>query len=192
MGQGHIDFGGLCIDGCTVPVLDLGDGPPLQRLTLRSLIVGDFLLPDESVQGPRVEDSIFERVFGVQGATSFPTWVVGCSAESYDDASTNADILRDGTLPVGVRVALTMLRKLFVQRGHGRKENALSRGMAQDARGRARRLLPILQSEGLAFAVSAKGTTLWHPVQGQRRRAQAMLDSPTTSQDPFLRRARSL
>ena len=44
---------------------------------------------------------------------------------------------------LGVRVCLTVLKKLYEQRGAGRKENALHRGLD----GHARRLVPdVLQS----------------------------------------------
>jgi hypothetical protein len=187
-----VAFGGLTIEGGTVPVLDLGDGPLPSGLTLRSLVVGDFQGPESSPTDFVLHDCLFERVFGFESASSFPAWIQCCDAVSFDDAATNADIMRSDTLPVGVRVALTMLRKLFLQRGHGRKENALSRGMGQDAQSRVRSLLPRLHSEGIAFATSARGTTMWHPVQGQRRRVQAMLDAPGSSSDPFLVFARSL
>lgn len=187
-----VDFGHLTIEGGTLPVLDLGDGPLPSGLTLMSLVVRDFQAPESDPPAFHLHDCLFERVFGYQSAAAFPDWLKNCDAESFDDAATNADILRSAALPVGVRVGLTMLRKLFLQRGHGRKENALSRGMAQDAKTRVRKLLPILQTEGIAFATTARGSTLWHPVQGQRRRVQAMLDAPATSNDPFLIKARAL
>lgn len=190
--QDDVDFGLLTIEGGSLPVLDLGDGPLPRGLTLKSVVVGEFHAPESSPTDLNLVDCLFERVFGYDGSTAFPSWIVDCDAENFDDTATNAEILRTSDMPIGVRVGLTMLRKLFLQRGHGRKENALSRGMDQSAQSQVRKLLAILKAEGIAFSMSARGTALWHPVQGQRRRVQAMLDAPSTSDDSFLIKARAL
>ena len=139
-----------------------------------------------------LRECCLDRVFGYQSAAGFPHWMHECQGEAFDDATTNAEILRTETIPLGTRVALTILRKLYRQRGHGRKENALSRGMEQRAQGVAKAILPILRAEGLAFSSVAQSGTQWHPVQGQRRRANAMLDNPTGTSDTFIARVSRL
>lgn len=188
--QREIDFGRITVEGGTLPVLDLGDGPMPRGLKLKSVIIGEFHAPEQSPMGFQLEDCVFERVFGYDSSTSFPDWIKGCDGIVFDDAATNADILRLSELPLGIRVALTVLRKLFFQRGSGRKENALFRGMAQDAQAIAKSLLPVLQSEGIAFPATTRGNKMWYPIQGERRRVQEILDAPTRTSDPFIRRAR--
>ncbi|WP_243303808.1 NACHT domain-containing protein [Geothrix oryzisoli] len=188
----EIDFGGITIKDGMLPLLDLGDGPIPKRLTLKSIMIGDFHAPESAPTDLQIEDCLFERVFGYDSAKSFPEWIKGCDGDIFDDVSTNADILRSTEMPIGIRVALTMLRKLYFQRGNGRKENALSRGMGQEAQAKVRNLLALLQSEGIAFTATVRGTKLWHPVQGQRRRVQSMLEAPMNSSDPFLVRARAV
>lgn len=60
-----------------------------------------------------------------------------CDFEEFSDARTNADIF-ELQLPEGTKVLLTVLKKLFMQRGSGRRESAFTRGLDH----RARRLVP--------------------------------------------------
>lgn len=181
-----VDFGSLTITNAASPSLDLSELPAMSGLVLEAVEIGELVAPATDAPGLEMRRCTFERVYGYQSAAAFPAWMSDCDAIEFDDASTNAEILRTERVPLQVRVALTILRKLFRQRGHGRKEKALSRGMDQNAQGCVPRILPLLKSEGLAFDTAAKGTTLWHPVQGQRRRANEMLDAGHQSHDPFL------
>jgi hypothetical protein len=187
-----LDCAGLTISNAAAPSFDLSEQPIPTGLVLDSVAIDEFIAPLADVSGLTMRNCIFARVFGYQSASAFPSWMSDCDAVDFDDASTNAEILRTERMPLPVRVALTILRKLFRQRGHGRKEKALWRGMDQIAQRWVPKVLPILKSEGLAFDTTAKGTTLWHPVQGQRRRANEMLDAPDQSHDPFLIAVRAL
>lgn len=188
----HIDFEKLTIAGATIPVLDLSEGPIPKGLHLKDLIIHRFHAPESTPKDLIIQDCLFETAFGIHGDDSIPEWITNCTAVVFDGATTNADILRRESLPIGVRVALTVLRKLFIQHGHGRKENALSRGMSQEAQRRVGPLLSLIASERIAFSLSVRGESLWHPIQGQRRRVQEMIDAPMTSRDPFLVEARML
>lgn len=121
-----------------------------------------------------------------------PAMFESCEIGQFDDEATNASILRAEHALVPVRVVLTMLRKLYRQRGGGRKQKALSRGMDQAAQAFVPRLLTLLRSEHLTFNTVAQGEPLWHPVHGQRRRVNAMLESAGTSTDPLFAKARLL
>jgi len=55
----------------------------------------------------------------------------GCDYELVQLAATNADVM-DSQLPDGIKVLLTILRKLFIQPGKGRRESALVRGLDTD------------------------------------------------------------
>ena len=105
-------------------------------------------------------------------------------------ADTTAGVL-DLDLPLGTRVCLTVLKKIYERRGSGRKENALYRGMDD----RARRLVPgvlqVLQSEKLVFRYRRKSETIW--LAGRdRRRAGRLIAAPSASGDAAMKKCGEL
>ena len=98
---------------------------------------------------------------------------------------TTADVL-SLDLPMGVRVCLTVLKKLYEQSGSGRKENALHRGLDYRARRYVPDVLRLLQSEKLALPDKSRGTTIWRPDRSQRARVGRMLAAPTAEKDSVL------
>ena len=97
-------------------------------------------------------------------------------------ANTTSDFL-NLDIALGKRVCLTILKKLYQQRGAGRRENALQRGLDH----RASRLVPdvleVLRSEGLAIVERWRGNTVWRPVRGCRPRVGRIISAPATVVD---------
>ncbi len=115
-----------------------------------------------------------------------------CIIEDFVEAAeTTADVL-GLQLPLGTRVCITVLKKLYERRGSGRKENALHRGLDHHARRLVPDVLSVLQSEGLAMPYKAKGTTIWLPDRSSMRRVGRMIAAPTSSHDPVLQRCSQL
>ncbi|MEW6337684.1 MAG: NACHT domain-containing protein [Acidobacteriota bacterium] len=115
-----------------------------------------------------------------------------CIIESFaTPAATTAAVLSLG-LPLGTRVVLTILKKLYQRRGAGRKENALFRGLDH----RARRLVPaalgLIQHEGLAVPCKRGEDTIWLPDRSAMRRVGKVIAAPTSYDDPLLRAAADL
>jgi hypothetical protein len=110
-----------------------------------------------------------------------------CIIENFvESAETTAAVL-SLELPLGIRVCLTVLKKLYERRGSGRKENALHRGLDHHARRVVPEVLKVLHSENLASPYKAKGTTIWLPDRSSRQRVGRMIAAPTSSNDPALR-----
>ena len=95
-------------------------------------------------------------------------------------------------LPLGIRVCLTILKKLYEQSGTARKENALHRGLDSHARRLVPDVLRVLQSEGLAFQDRVRGTTLWRPDRSKRARVGKIIAAPSLSDDFVLQQCGDL
>jgi len=87
---------------------------------------------------------------------------------------------------------LSILKKLYAQRGAARKENALYRGLDQRERALVPRILDLLEREGLAAPGRSGGTVLWVPTRPSTARVLAMLTAPTTCSDPLMVTVRRL
>jgi hypothetical protein len=102
-------------------------GAIIRHSSIESFLVGDGLTRSSL----RIEDSIIGRVYGVPTAEGLPNGVfIGCDFGAFDDASTNAAVLRLD-LPPSLKALMTILRKLYLQAGGGRKVAALRRGTTQ-------------------------------------------------------------
>jgi len=115
-----------------------------------------------------------------------------CEIEEFSaEASTTNSVLALD-LPLGVRVLLTVVKKLYERRGSGRRENALFRGLDH----RSRRIVPVvlklLQREGLATFCKRGTDTIWLSDRASRKRVGRIIASPTAADDPLLSAARAL
>lgn len=114
-----------------------------------------------------------------------------CIIENYVEAvQTTASVLML-SLPLGTRVCITVLKKIYERRGSGRKENGLYRGMDHRARRVVPEVLRVLQTEGLAFPCKRKGATIWLPGR-DRRRASRIVAAPNAGDDPVLTRCAAI
>ena len=93
---------------------------------------------------------------------------------------------RNSSLATGAKVLLTTLRKLYLQRGAGRKESALYRGFDHRDRRLVPEVLGLIASAGLAVKGRAGDATIWLPVRAETARVRRILAAPTTCDDPLV------
>lgn len=118
---------------------------------------------------------------------------IDCDIEEFsDDTATTGQILALTGLSVPERVLLTVLKKLYVQRGSGRKQSALFRGLDERSRGYVEDVLSILSKENLAIPSRQGAVYVWLPNRSQTRRVLQVLEAPTSSKDPILAAAREV
>ena len=102
----------------------------------------------------------------------------------FDDASTNAAVMRLA-IPDGLKVLMTVLRKLYLQAGGGRKRGALKRGLhGSHMLGLVDRVVDVLESEG--FVTASKEVV--HPVRKHAMRVRKILGAGSLSEDPVVAR----
>ena len=82
---------------------------------------------------PRFKGCFFAEVHGHVSSKDLPPTVFDkeCLFGEFPESLETTDAILDLDLPLGVRVLLTMLRKLYQRSGRGRRENALYRGLDQ-------------------------------------------------------------
>src|SRR3546814_902408 len=102
-----------------------------------------------ATRSPRFEKCQIDELVGPISHGDIPRTIVDEATEVTrfgQEANTNSEIL-SLDIPVSVRVLLTILRKLFVQSGRGRKENAFYRGLDTNARAYVSNILSALHAE---------------------------------------------
>ena len=115
-----------------------------------------------------------------------------CIIERFTRTAETTNRVMTLDLPMGIRVCITILKKLYEQSGSGRKENALHRGLDHHARRLVPDVLQVLQSEGLAIPDRTRGMTIWRPDRGSRARVGRIISAPATLDDSVLRRCHNL
>lgn len=173
---------------------DLSSHPQLDGIVFEGCLIGTVEVGDVAATAPLFRDCQIDNVYGVVGSKDVPPALRGSAsriANFVDDFHTNADIL-DLPLPQSVKVLMTVLRKLFVQPGRGRKENAFYRGLDGRARSYVPEILSAVEQLDFAHPHGLGGQIVWFPNRSRNRQAQRILRSPQQSTDPLVVRIRGL
>jgi hypothetical protein len=113
----------------------------------------------------------------------------GTEIEAFLDGTLTIESISHLTVNDGVKVMLSILKKLFVQSLSGRKEQALFRGLNSSQQKLVFDVLVDLQKHNFVTKSSRSGETIWLPVRRQRARVLKMLQGPATSDDVVLKNA---
>jgi hypothetical protein len=100
-----------------------------------------------------------------------------CTIQSYTAADQTNDGILTLHLPTTEKVALVILRKVFAQRGSGRKETALPRGLPQRERSLVPDALNKLVSAGYVTRASSRSADLVIPVRSRYGDAMRILEN---------------
>jgi hypothetical protein len=145
---------------------------------------------------PRFRMCYVDEVDGRSSVKDLPEGVFDgdCIFDKFSQAPITTDAIGGMDLPIGSRVLLTVLKKLYLQSGSGRKENALHRGLDHHGRRLVPPVLRLLQSEGLTWPYrrAGLGMTVWTPDRAQMARVAKVITSPHTCGDSLLVKASNL
>jgi hypothetical protein len=142
---------------------------------------------------PQFESCLFGVLDGYFGPSDLPRNFKDCDISSFVLGGNTAAQIMHSDLPEGLKILLTVLRKLFLQPGAGRQQAAFYRG-AIDAR--AERIIPevlaLVAKHDLAEKARYRGRDLWLPNRREAARVRQILAAPMTSEDPIIKAAREL
>ena len=185
------------LDGLLIPHLELGaSNADLSRLQFHDcfFMQVEVDLNVDPSKMPSFHECFIDEVEGRVSKTDLParTFDDKCHFNKFTStAQTTAGVL-NLELPLGTRVCLTVLKKLYEQSGSGRRENALYRGLDHRARLLVPDVFQILQSEGFTLPDRSKRNTIWRPSRSHRERAGRMIIAPSSNSDPVLKQCGSL
>lgn len=111
-----------------------------------------------------------------------------CVFGKFTDAPQTTAAISEMDLPVGTKVLLTILKKIYFQSGSGRKENALQRGLDHHGRRLVGDILRLLQTEKIISPYRRAGIdmTIWIPDRSKTARVQKLIMSPRTCKDSLI------
>ena len=187
---------GIIVGGVLVPRLEIQGEGDLSRVVFQDCFFS-MVEMDAGVDDSNLPSFRSCYIDGLDGRVSDDDLPKGkfddkCIIERFvGTADTTADVLMLD-LPLGARVCISILKKVYEQRGAGRRENALFRGMDHQARRLVPDVLRVLQSEGLLVPDRSRTITIWRGAGACRTRAGQIIAAPNKMADPALQRCNSL
>jgi hypothetical protein len=143
---------------------------------------------------PTFVNCYFGLVEGRTGIPDLPGGIFGrdCTFEHFGESMETTSAILDSSLPLGTKVLLTVLKKLYFQRGAARRESALFRGLDHRARRLVPEVLGLLANEGLAVKLKSRDGYVWQPARANATRVQRILVAPNATSDSLLRMSAAL
>jgi NACHT domain-containing protein len=182
-----------------IPALDLSEGmADVSKLSFRDCYITRLEIDSDIDPAllPKFYSCLISEVSGRTSLQDLPKDLLDseCVVERFTEAAETSSAIVALNLPLGTRVLLTILKKLYVQSGSGRKENALHRGLDHHARRLVDPILRMLETQELAIPYKRGGLsmTIWLPNRSKRVRVGQILDSPHTCGDILVQKASEL
>lgn len=185
----HLDCHGFALREASLGTVDLED-MKIENLLVQDCTVNEVVLgADLKGSTVRFVGNAVGKVSGVPSKEGLPQGMFeNCEIERFDDMSTNAAIMRSNQ-PASLKALFSILRKLYLQAGGGRKLGALKRGVPPGpVLDSVDEVLEILKSEGLLAIFH----NVAHPIRRQAGRVKLILGSASLSDDSVVRRVREL
>ena len=164
------------------------DGGDLSGICLESCFIGRAVVEGHNARGPRFVHCDVESIVGPQGPGDLPVGIFDSSTVVHaflNEAQTNADIM-GLSISLGRRVLLTVLRKLFVQSGSGRRESAFFPGFDHRARSYVDGILRLVEQHHFARPYKVNGPRVWIPNRAKAGEAWEILKAPKQSNHPLV------
>lgn len=144
---------------------------------------------------PRFVRCYFGAIDGRTGSSDLPEdRFIDFTVDAFEDSAQTTNAILLLSLPRGAKAVLTIIKKVYAQRGSGRREGALFRGLDVATQQLVPQALALLRREGLLTRAGQGEQIIWLPTKSSdaRRRALGILASPTTSTDAVMRGSREI
>ncbi len=209
--------GALCMDLMQI-CKEMGFGFTGRPVAIRNTMIQDASFGDDSLDFSHItfHDCLFQRLEITASADStllpnFRECYIGtldgrisrsdlptenfdnkCVFDSFGDSSQNTAAILALPLSTGVKVMLTLLKKLYLQPGAGRKQSAFFRGLDHRSRVLVPDMLQLLAREGLTIRSTTGEEPVWLPVRNEGVRVRRLVSSPVGSSDRLIQLANSI
>ena len=109
-----------------------------------------------------------------------------CHFETFSSYDYTTASMMQLNVGLGVKVLMTVIKKLYLQSGSRRQENALVRGLDQNARSLVPSVLSILEANKMAKRLNLDHRIVWVPNRAHYGRIFAILEAPSESKDDLV------
>lgn len=183
-----IDCRNIVLSDCVFVKFNIGIRQIINIKITTSFIEELNLFPEstENVSSVIIEDCQITLLNGVSTEKGIPLWIQKSDVEEFRSLS-NISRIKKSDLPEQCKVLLTIIHRVFFQRGTARKENALYKsGFEQEYNQHLiKEILNLLRKEGIISFAKGKEGILYKPDRAFTHRMQLMIDQLMLSNDPI-------
>ena len=184
-----IDMGGITVSQGFADDIDMEEHP-IQNLILDNCWINRVRF-DSSASGIQFNKCKIIKIEGIADSRALPSVFAVCEIQEFDNRHTNTAII-GSELPNAIKMLLVIVRKLFLQRGSGRVDSALRRGIGDPLRAYVSPVLELLVSEGIVYSHPTDRHVIWHGNRAHRARMLKILGDPMNSGDPLVKAVSSI
>lgn len=183
-----LDFSGLTIKDSELEYLALGN-IEIKNLKIRECILNSISFETCKItesSGFRIEDSQIQEITGMATTGVIPKWIVNSVIEKSETTSNSARI-KTSKLPAAQKLFLSVIQKIFFQRGGGRKDTSLYKGGFGEPYDRKMidKVLAILVNEGYVEKSKDGSGFIYNPKREYTPKMKAIKDQLSLSKDPL-------
>lgn len=170
------------IESAVIETLDL-EGNILSNISFSDCIIKELRLELSELHGITFDNCTIEKIIGISERNLSESGIFkNCDVSYFEEMGSNAAILRS-SLDKKLKALATVLRKLFLQAGAGRKENAFFRGIdGSEMRGDVEKILEYLINRGYAY----RHNEVIHPNREFGYRMRNILDNIQNKDDEII------
>lgn len=177
-----VDLRGIELQEAIFSELDL-ENCNLQGLRLGDSLISQLILPRSPPKNVEIVNCQIGKIFGITDKRALPDWIKSCEISELESAE-NVSRIKAIHLSNPHRILVTILKKCFLQKGAGRQEAALLRGLGQiDRRGNVETIIKILKREGLVKVVPGDHGVIFVPERKYTDRVKKIIAELSTSHD---------
>lgn len=174
----------------------LGDRTHSASLVVADSYVDRVIFEGQSFSsaGIRLVSTNIKEMVGPAGVNDVPEGFLDSDSDVevwVSEFGRNADVL-SSSVDLRVAVLMTMLRKIFLQSGNGRREDALYRGLGPDAQRYVGPILEILERSAAVTPYRKRGSAVWIPNRSLQDRVERIIKSPNVTADEIVSSTKSL
>lgn len=183
-----VDLSDVEIKDAELAILALGQ-VELKNLKFNNCYIGRMAFEAckiNSESGFLVEDCEIYVATGLSSHGGLPSWIVGGRVELLQNVS-NAARIKSSNLPAAQKLLLSVIQKIFFQRGGGREEGSLYKGGfgQQFDRKIIDNILALLVSDGVVEKSKDGARSIYNPRREFTSRMRAIKDQLSLSKDPL-------
>lgn len=179
-----IDLNGIIINDAVFGDLNLFNSR-LANFSIEYSTFERLILPNSPPRGASISHSIASNVSGASSFSGLPSWVQLDLVDQFDTIENVSQIRRIGLSPAH-EILVAILRKTFKQKGSGRKEEALLRGLGSGiSRKTGNYILNLLMRESILDRHKGDEGWIYSPQRKYTSRVDSILEQLRSSSDPL-------
>ena len=166
------------------------DSPFLGNLIFSNCYFNNvYITPEiDSINIPTFDNCYIVTLSGRAGKHDLPRdkFKENCIVEEFENNTGTMSEIFSTDLPLGTKVTIALIKKLFTQSGNGRKEKGLLAGLDQRSKSIVPEVLKIMKAEGFVMNYHRSDNEIWVPTRSLMNRALSIIRAPNECCDSLI------